>query len=289
MIASRDCAEAAVQVQSRRRSTRVPTTDQRAERAEQLVRLVELSAARMALEGDPIASGSDATLQALRDPRNRPYVPREPLPREVHQPEGVIELDQERFLRNLRSARPGAAGGPSGMTAEHLRPLLDSHGDGEKFWRVCEGFGRVEMPLEVLQALRIGRMTALQKPIGVVAGIVVGDFVRRLVARTLAQQLGPAVESATEPFQFAVSSREGSECVAHVAQALTDKDDSATLLPVDPIDTFDLVSRGSMMSGSLEVEGGASALFFVRQFYGSPSSNLWDDDDGVTHGSVRGQ
>ena len=55
------------------------------------------------------------------------------------------------------------------------------------------------MPIEVLQALRIGRMTALQKPTGGVRGIVVGDFVRRLVARTLARQLGRAVESATAP------------------------------------------------------------------------------------------
>ena len=99
LIASRECAEAAVQVRSRRRRTRVPTVDQRADRAEQLVHLGELSAARMALEGDPIAPGNDATLQALQDPRKRPAVPREPLPREVleHQPEGVIELDQERL------------------------------------------------------------------------------------------------------------------------------------------------------------------------------------------------
>ena len=81
--------------------------DQRADRVEQLVHLGELSAARMALEGDVIAPGNDATIQALQDPHKRPAVPREPLPREVleHQPEGVIELDQERLLRNLRSAR----------------------------------------------------------------------------------------------------------------------------------------------------------------------------------------
>ena len=37
-------------------------------------------------------------------------------------------------------------------------------------------------------------MTALQKPSGRVRGIVAGDIVRRLVARTMAQQLSPAVE-----------------------------------------------------------------------------------------------
>ena len=44
-----------------------------------------------------------------------------------------------------------------------------------------------------------------------------------------------------------------------------------------------------MMSGLLEVEGGASPLPFVRQFYGSPSTYWWDDDDGLTHEIAQGQ
>ena len=70
------------------------------------------------------------------------------------------------------------------------------------------------MPAEILQAVRIGRMTALQKPQGGIRGIVVGDFIRRVVARTLAQQLGPAVEQDTSPFQFALSTKSGCECVS---------------------------------------------------------------------------
>ena len=54
-------------------------------------------AVRVALEGDPIAPGNDATLQALQEPRKRPAVPRKPLPREV--------LEHQWLLRNLRSAR----------------------------------------------------------------------------------------------------------------------------------------------------------------------------------------
>ena len=43
-----------------------------------------------------------------------------------------------------------------------------------------------DLPEETSQASELG-MTALQKPDGGVRGIVVGDVVRRLVARTLAQ------------------------------------------------------------------------------------------------------
>ena len=117
-------------------------------------------------------------------------------------------------------------------------------------------------------------MTALQKPSGGVRGIVVGDTFRRLVARTTAQQLRAAVEETTAPFQYALSTTYGWECVAHAVQALTEADMSNTILSVDGVGAFDLVSRGAMMSGLPRMEGGGAVLPFVRQFYGRPSSYL---------------
>ena len=154
--------------------------------------------------------------------------------------------------------------------------------------RMCEEFARAQVSDEVVQALRMGRMTALQKSSGGIRGIVVGDFIRRLVARTLAQQLNPAIEQATSPFQFALTSKSGCECIAHIAQALTDLDANATL-SVDGIGAFDLISRGAMLQGLLEVDGGGSVLPFVRQFCRSPSTCWWDDDEGVTHEIVQGE
>ena len=107
---------------------------------------------------------------------------------------GESDPTQERFMANLSAPR-GAAGGPSGMTAEHLKVVLESERDSKSLWRMCQEFARNRMPAEILQVVRIGRMTALQKPQGGVRGIAVGDFLHRLVARTLAQQLGPVVGS----------------------------------------------------------------------------------------------
>ena len=87
---------------------------------------------------------------------------------------------------------------------------------------------------------------ALQKRI---RGIVVGDFIRGVVARTVAQQLGPAVEQHTSLFQFALSTS-GCECVAHIAQVMTDLDPTTTLLSVDGIGAFDLVSREAVVAGA---------------------------------------
>ena len=80
-----------------------------------------------ALEGASLAPGNQETLNMLRDESRRPPRLRDPLPEELLNfvPEDSFQLDEDKFCRNLRSARRGAAGGPSGMTTEHLRPLLD--------------------------------------------------------------------------------------------------------------------------------------------------------------------
>ena len=84
LLLSRDSAMAAVQVLGHRRR-RVPPdpVEHRAERAHNLIQMGELSAARQALDGDPVAPGNHATLLALRDPQRRPQAPRSPLAPEL--------------------------------------------------------------------------------------------------------------------------------------------------------------------------------------------------------------
>ena len=55
-------------------------------------------------------------------------------------------------------------------------------------------------------------------------GIVARDVIRRLVARTMARQLLEAVLAATAPFQHALSTRAGCECVAHALQSMCEAD-----------------------------------------------------------------
>ena len=212
----------------RRRRRSSDDVQRRAERAHALVQLGELSAGRQALEGASLAPGTDATYQALKNPLKRPPVPREPLPDDLFvRRGGRVHLDRDMFAKNLRVARRGAAGGPSGMTTDHLRPLLESVEDTTRLWRFSQDLARAEVPEEIVDAIRLGRLTALQKPNGGVRGIVSGDVVRRLVARTIAQQLTPAVQRATSPFQYALSTKSGGECIAHALQTLTDLSDTA--------------------------------------------------------------
>ena len=63
------------------------------------------------------------------------------------------------------------------------------------------------MPKEVVNIIRFGRSTAQQKPSGGVRGIVAREVLRRLMAQTIAQQLGPAMETFTTLFRFALTTR----------------------------------------------------------------------------------
>ena len=69
------------------------------------------------------------------------------------------------------------------MTAEHLQPIADNFRDKERFCQVGELMARGQLPQEIQQVVRMERMTALKKTT-VVRGIVAGDIVRRLVAKT---------------------------------------------------------------------------------------------------------
>ena len=155
-----------------------------------------------------------------------------------------------RLVLNLRKARRGAAPGPSGMTADHLRPLLDVSADSLVLGQVAALFSRAQVPPEIMDALGAGRLTtALQKPDGGVRGIVVGEIFRRVTARTIAQQYSKKVEVATAPFQYALKTRSVCETVAHILQVLTELDPSSTVVSVDGIGAYDRISRNAMMRG----------------------------------------
>ena len=288
LTASVEHDEEAARIATRKRRTHQHgDLEHRIGRALTRIQLGELTAGRQALEGADLAPGTEATLRQLRQ---RPQVPRDPIPVEHlrHVPRTPFALAEDKFGANLRSSRRGTAGGPSGMTNEHLRPLLDSERDMHLFFRVAELLARGDVPENVASVLRKGRLTALQKPGGGVRGMA-GDVIRRLVARTVAQQLGKAVEQATAPYQYALPTRAGCECVAHALQAFCDLDPKATVVSIDGISAYDLISRRAMLSGLAGVEGGAKVLPFVNLFYGSPSTYWWEDAMGTVHEVHQGE
>ena len=182
-----------------------------------------------------------------------------------------------------RSAKRGAAGGPSGMTVEHLQILLDMLRDARAFFQACEKLCRAQVPVPIRDAIGLGRLTALQKPNGGVRGIVAGDIVRRLVARTMSQQMMEKVQAATAPFQYAMATKSGCECIAHALQGLTEIDARVTVMSIDGISAFDLISRQAMLQGLMDL------LSLLSHCFSAPSSYLWEDSCGRTRTILQGE
>ena len=90
----------------------------------------------------------------------------------------------------------------------------------------------------------------------------------------------------TVPFQHALSTRAGSECVAHVVQGLSELNLDSTVMSVDGISASDEISRAAMLDG-LYTHCGGETIPFVRMFYGSPSTCVWEDAEGMEHSMRR--
>ena len=70
---------------------------------------------------------------------------------------------------------------------------------------------------------------------------------------------------------------------------MTDEDPEATVISIDGVGAYDLISRNAMLEGLLKMENGDQILSFVRCFYGSPSTYLWEDEMGVTQHIAQGE
>ena len=103
----------------------------------------------------------------------------------------------------------------------------------------------------------------------------------------MSQQMMEAVQNATAPFQHALATRAGCECVAHALQGITELNPRATVTSIDGISAYDPISRRAVMQGLHDVDH--TAVPFVSMFYGTLSRYLSEDDAGTTHTIVQGE
>ena len=150
-------------------------------------------------------------------------------------------------------------------------------------FRAAEDLARAEAPEPITKAFMSATMTALLKHDGGVRGIASGTSFRRLVAKTMARQFGKAVEAACAPFQFALSTRAGTDCVGHAVRAMTDANPECTVLSIDGVGAYDHVLRSSFLSKLHSVPSLQGLLPFVRSIYAPPTTYVWEDGTGVRH------
>ena len=229
-----------------------------------MVQLGGVSAGRQAQEGASLAAGDQKTLNALRDPRC-PAVPRDSVPDDIAglQPEEPFVLDQDMFLHSVRTARKGAAPGPSGMTADHLRPLVEHSGAARALNHGASLMAQARIPEEIMShtlrtddcVAEAGRWCARHR---------CGGRFQKGSGQNDCSAIRAKVEVATTPHQCALRTKAGCETVAHILQVLTDLDPKATVVSVDGIGAYDLNSRNSVLQGVRHMADGEQLLPFVR-------------------------
>ena len=265
------------------RQARPDTDNARREHACARVRQGQLSRARQVLTAGVLAPGDDTTLAALRDPARRPPVPRQEIAAESLQvdPAHRVALTVQQVAEALRSTKRGAAPGLSGATAEQYKLLLDEPSVLEAFTAVVNSLARAEVPATVADALALSRLTALRKPNGGVRGIATGDVLRRLVSRVLARTFADVFDRATRPYQYALSTRTGTDALAAVLRAAVEMDPEAVVVSLEGRSAYDSISRAAIFR---KLRDTAPQLVpFVRSVYARTSTFLWWDADGQVH------
>ena len=234
---------------------KAPTDEELAQKrrreAEQKVKLKELSRARTHLTSLGIAPGTPETLAELRNEEKRPLNCLEAIPTELlnFKPDLKIILEPSVLENVLRGSGRGSAPDLSGTRYEHMRVLLDDEGDWAIAALFLQFYANAEVPEAISACLRLGRMTALKKPSSGVRGIIAGYIIRRISTRAVAKTFAAKIMEATNPYQFALQTRAGTDALAHVLQAITDMDEDAVIVSLDGIGAFDHVRRAGF-SGS---------------------------------------
>ena len=263
----------------------------RLDEAERRVSLREITRARVLITSTGLAPGNNETLDQLKDPQRRPTALTEPLPDAAlrHRPANQLKLESDKLAQALRGAGRGSAPDLAGMRYEHLRVLIEDDSAWNLFAVLAQDFARAELPASVLQALRMGRMTALKKDNGQIRGIVAGSVMRRLVCKTVAVQFSDDFLERTAPFQFALKTRAGTDALAHAIRLLTDMDPDTVVVGLDGVGAFDHVKRARFFEKLLACEELRPLLPLVSALYGSSSRFLWYDDRGGQHVIEQGE
>ena len=110
------------------------------------------------------------------------------------------------------------------------------------------------------------------------------------MARTLAKKFAAVFEDECAPFQNALSTRAGTDCVGHMFRAVTDANLNATMFSMDGIGVYDHVMRASMLGRLVTMLGGVLGILpFVRLSYANPSRCSWWDEDGQRRTVVQAE
>ena len=272
----------------RKRRTQTDTPERRADRAQSLVMMGEVSAGRHALEGAPLAPGIQRTLDPLRDPVRRPTSAYAPLPEALlnHHAERTFSLDKTLFLKNLKRARRGAAAGPSGVTAEHMKSVWVNLATQS---RRSSCAGEWVSPKRFWPHFAFADWQLFRSRMGACAASW-----QAVCSEGLSQNLGAAVGSSDwtchEPVSVRPVNAGGNRvhCPCHPGSYRSGPHSNRGVNRRHRSVLTSCLAKLCWKAFWLWM-GSVLAMPFVLQFYGSASSYMWEDEEGVVRTIVQAE
>jgi hypothetical protein len=199
------------------------------------------------------------------------------------------DLDDD-FLAQLRSIRPNAplsitpkevfeairiasiksAGGPSGLTANHLRRAFLKEGSelpkhlAALFSRLINGAGDNDIISGLLGACRL---IPLLKPTGGIRPIAIGEILRRICGRILLARHASSARLSLEPIQIGVGTKNGGIAAFHATATFWAAHPGKVLLNIDLANAFNRMSRVAIYERMRSEPELRNLIPFTRLFY----------------------
>lgn len=213
-------------------------------RVERMIGLGSVTRSARALVSEPLAdTRSPAVIAALRDKH-----PAAEPPEALQDDCPPLSIDAEVLQRTLQrlEAKRGSAGGPTGMTYEHI--LAATKGSVEAL-NATVAFVNLMLSgrLPHLGSLLDSSLIGLQKPDGGVRPIAIGEVLYRLTglcALTALEEIGKSLA----PLQLAVGVSGGVEALVHAIRSALEEDPETALLTVDMANAFNTVDRSALLA-----------------------------------------
>ncbi|KAF6202375.1 hypothetical protein GE061_004774 [Apolygus lucorum] len=206
---------------------------------------------------DPMKIIDDAGTTVLDDLKSKHPLPTIPDPESLHIPSGfteippLLQVQVTADIVEVVARKLHGGGGPSGSKADQWADFLLRHGRSSTHLReavaaLANRLGNEDVPWDSIRALVASRLVALDKCPGV-RPIGVGECLRRILAKCMAEVSGDEVTSACKGNQLAGGLSGGIEGAVHAMNKLYQEkalpNSNWGLLLVDAKNAFNSVNR----------------------------------------------
>ena len=205
---------------------------------------------------------------------------------------------EEAVATAIRSFPNGSAGGPDGLSPQHLKDMIgaSAQGGGPALLRALTSLINVILQGKTPRAVRPfffgASLVAFEKKDGGVRPIAVGCTIRRLAAKTVGSHIMETMGALLAPRQLCYGTPQGAEAAVHAARLFLDNlQPSEAILKLDFKNAFNSIRRDKMLNAVRSLMPELTP--FVHSAYGEPSTLFWGQQtlssrEGVQQGDPLG-